>query len=439
MKSKIGIIIRREYLERVQKKSFIITTILMPVLIVALMIVPALIMAFQDVETKTVAVIDESGIIAPGLQGNEEIQFVNAFESRDSLLRSGRYFGVLTIDADILARPQSAVKLYTTEASSLAIESMISSRIQNVYESEKLKTYDIPDLDKIMADIDTKVAMQTYRTDRDEEESQSSGMSYAIGLTMEMILYMLMFIYGAMVMNSIIEEKNNRVLELVVSSVKPSQLMLGKIVGIGLVAVTQIMIWAILICVAAGMLLPAIIPADVMTEAQQITSGAIDVNNSAVDPDFAELAPAIVGLTNVGYILSLFGYLILFLVGGFMFYAAMFAAIGSAVDNVQDASQLQSIVSMPIIIGMVFSMTALNDPNGVIAMALSFIPFTAPMMMMIRIPFGIDAWQIWTSLIVLYASFFAMVWLAAKIYRVGIFMYGKKPTVKDLIKWARYK
>ncbi|MDE7406903.1 MAG: ABC transporter permease, partial [Muribaculaceae bacterium] len=311
MKSKIGIIIRREYLERVQKKSFIITTILMPIIIVALMIVPALIMAFQEVETKTVAVIDESGIIAQGLEGNDEIQFVNAFESKDSLLQSGHYFGVLTIDADILSHPSSAVKLYTTEASSLMIENMISSRIQSVYESEKLKTYDIPDLDKILADIDTKVTMQTFRTDRDEEESQSSGMSYAIGMTMEMILYMLMFIYGAMVMNSIIEEKNNRVLELVVSSVKPRQLMLGKIVGIGLVAVTQIMIWAILICVAAGMLLPALIPADMMAEAQQITSGAVDVNSSGIDPDFAELAPAIVGMTNVWYIVGLFGYLIL--------------------------------------------------------------------------------------------------------------------------------
>ena len=253
---------------------------------------------------------------------------------------------------------------------------------------------------------------------------------------MTFMLYIFLLLYGQMVMTSIIEEKNNRVLEIVVSSIKPAQLMMGKIIGIGLVAVTQVLIWAALISVISGSILPALLPAEVMNEVTAFNNGTIDINTATND---AELLHALSVIGNVGYILSIFGYLILFLIGGFLFYSSIYAAIGSAVDNIQDAGQFQSIVVFPIIIGLILSMTVVNDPNSTLATIMSMIPFTTPMVMMARIPFGIATWEIIVSLVLLYISFLFMVWVAAKIYRVGIFMYGKKPSIKDLIRWINYK
>lgn len=424
-------------MERVSKKSFIITTILMPILMVALMLAPALIMMMSTSETKTIAVIDDSGAIAPNLKNNEEVRFVTPDQPRDSVMADNSLFGILIIERGILEGNPTA-RLYTNEASSLSIESGIQSQIESIIETEKLKAYNIENLDKILDDVRTPVTMQTFRNDKGDEESESSSsaISYAIGVAMTFLLYMFLLLYGQMVMTSIIEEKNNRVLEIVVSSVKPQQLMMGKIVGIGLVAVTQIMIWVVLMAVISGIALPALVPADMMSQAAAFNAGTIDASALDADPD---LLQTISIFSNVGYLLSIFGYLLLFLIGGFLFYSSIYAAIGSAVDNIQDAGQLQSVVVFPIIIGLIFAMTAAADPNSTMALVLSLIPFTSPMVMMVRIPFGIPAWEIVTSLILLYISFVIMVWIAAKIYRVGIFMYGKKPTIRDLIRWASYK
>ena len=436
MKSKIGLIIRREYLERVSKKSFIITTILMPVLMVALMLAPALIMMMSTPETKTVAVIDDSGIVAPLLENNDEVTFVCPDQPRDSVMSDDNLFGVLVIDSNIMNEKPS-VKFFTNAAASISVETSIQSQIESIIETEKLKAYNIENLDRILDDVRTPIVLQTFRNEQGEEgEASSSAMSYAIGVAMTFLLYMFLLIYGQMVMTSIIEEKNNRVLEIVVSSVKPTQLMMGKIVGIGLVAVTQILIWVVLMATISGIVLPALVPADLMSQASALSAGTADVSTLSADPD---LLQAISLAGNVTYILQIFGYLLLFLIGGFLFYSSIYAAIGSAVDNIQDASQLQSIIVFPIILGLVFAMTAAADPNSLMALILSLVPFTAPMVMMVRIPFGIPTWEIATSLALLYLSFLAMVWIAAKIYRVGIFMYGKKPTFKDLIRWARYK
>jgi ABC-2 type transport system permease protein len=225
-----------------------------------------------------------------------------------------------------------------------------------------------------------------------------------------------------MVMTSIIEEKGNRVLEIVVSSVKPTHLMLGKILGIGAVAVTQIVIWALLVFAFMQFGMPAL--SDTMSSAAA---------------DDADLATIMALISNTGFIMSMFGYMILFLIGGYLFYSAIYAAIGSAVDNIQDASQLQSVALAPIFLSLILSTAVVADPNSTLATWLSIIPFTSPMVMMTRLPFGVNAWETIASLVVLYASTLAIVWLSAKIYRVGIFMYGKKPSYKELIRWARYK
>lgn len=344
--------------------------------------------------------------------------------------------GVLIIDQDIVNKP-SGLSLYTNEASSMNIESNIRSQVESTIEQERLKQYDIENLDQIMKEVKANVTMQTYRNDKEEgNKASSSELSYIVGLLMDMLLYFFLILYGQMVMTSIIEEKNNRVLEIMVSSIKPAQLMLGKIVGIGLVAVTQVLIWAVLMSICSGVLLPALIPADVMNEVTAYSAGTIDITTATNDVDMLHIISV---LSNVGYILTLFAYLLLFLVGGFLFYAAMYAAIGSAVDNIQDGGQFQGIILAPVLVGFVLSTSIVADPNSTLATVMSMIPFTSPMIMMSRIPFGIAAWEIVVSLVILYASFFGTVWLAAKIYRVGIFMYGKKPTIKEIIRWVKYK
>lgn len=414
------LIIRREYLERVHRKSFIITTILMPLLMLGLMMAPALIMVLSEPENKTIAVIDASDVISPVLQSDGDLTFekIDNAVSVDSIKRLDKYDAVLYIGSDIVDNPRN-VQLYTQSAPSMTTEQYIRNQIKDAVESKRLKKYNIENLSQIMEEIEADVQISTFRIDREEEEETSSMVSYLIGIVMSMMLYMFLMIYGQMVMTSIIEEKTNRVLEIVVSSVKPKYLMMGKIIGIGLVAITQIVIWGALIGCISRWLMP------------MVTSG--------LNSDNVDLLAAISQLGNVGYVLSLMGYMLLFLVGGYLLYSSLYAAIGSAVDNIQDAQQLTTIAIVPIILGMVFSMSVANDPNSNLAFWLSVIPFTSPMVMMARIPFGIPSWEIWLSLAVLFATFFAMIWVCAKIYRVGIFMYGKKPTMKELVRWARYK
>lgn len=416
MNSPLSIIITREYLERVKRKSFIISTILTPLFMILLMIAPALISMISTPDQKEIAVIDDSGMIGRTLQNNESVRFIDTDKSLDQLMADEDLYGVLVIGADIIRNP-SNVSLYTRGSLSMQLENEISSSIKHTVESIRLKEYNIANLAQIMQEVNADVKLSTFRLDKDESSETSSVMSYIIGMVMSLMLYMFILLYGQMVMTSIIEEKNNRVLEIVVSSVKPAYLMLGKIVGVGLVALTQILIWAVIICSVTTWGIPSLVAG--------VTDG--------------DLLSIFGVLGDSGYMLSLFGYLILFLIGGYLFFSAIYAAIGSAVDNIQDASQLQSVAVIPIILGMVFSMTVVNDPDSTMALWASIVPLTSPMVMMARLPFGIPVWQIVTSLVVLYLSFLFLVWLAAKIYRVGIFMYGKKPSFAELIRWARYK
>lgn len=437
MKSNISIIIGREFKERVAKKSFIVTTILMPVLMLAFMAAPALIMSLSSPENRTLAVIDNSGIVLPALVEHqpENLVLVPTAEPLDSAIRSDRYNGVLVIGADVAASPKAS--LYMHDASSVELESMLASRIEDAVRDQKLKSYNIDNLQQILDETETNVNLSTIRVDdKGEGESTSSFLSFGIGLFSTFILYMFLLMYGQMVMTSIIEEKSNRVLELVVSSVKPTQLMLGKILGVGLVAVVQVIIWAILLGAMSMIVMPMLVPDAVMSQVNALNAGTLDTASASVDVDMLQ---AISYFGSPVAILSIFGYLLLFLIGGFLFYASIFAAIGSAVDNIQDASQLQSFAVLPIILALVFSFTVAQEPNSTLAVWLSMIPFTSPMVMLCRTPFSIPGWEIAVSVAILYLSFVVMAWISGKIYRVGIFMYGKKPNIKDLIRWARYK
>ncbi len=417
MNSPLSIIVSREYLERVKRKSFIITTILMPLFMLGLMVVPALIAMVSTPDEQRIAVIDNSGLLAARLQNSSEVSFTAVDSDLDAAKADEQYYGVLEIGRDVVDNP-SDVRLYTHGPASMMVEQFISGQLESGIESIRLGRYNIDNLEQILNSVHAKVALSTMRIDKADEET-SSGLSYGMGLAMAFILYMIILMYGQMVMTSIIEEKNNRVLEIVVSSVKPSVLMAGKIIGVGLVALTQILIWAAIVLSFTVWAMPAII-------------GSL----SGVDSDFAGVLSQ---LGDAGYVAMLFVYMILFLVGGYLFYSSIYAAIGSAVDNIQDASQLQMVAVLPIIIGFVLAPSVINNPSSGAAFWGSIVPFTSPMVMMARIPFGIPLWEILVSLVLLYASSVALIWLAAKIYRVGIFMYGKKPTFGELLRWARYK
>ncbi|WP_302151734.1 ABC transporter permease [uncultured Alistipes sp.] len=437
--SNISIIIGREFNERVRKKSFIITTLLMPVLMLVLMAAPALIMNFSKGELKRIAVIDESGLVAPALESNEEIAYEPTSLTTDEARRElTDFFGVLYIGSDILQN-SSNVRLYANSSTSLSIESDITGQIERILEAEKLKNYHIDNLQQILDEVKTTVTLQTFRNDKSQEEdapSQSSAVATATGYILGFVLYMFLLIYGSMVMQSVIEEKNNRVLEVIVSSVRPFELMMGKILGVAAVAVVQVLIWGVLIVVAGSVVMPQLMPADAMASVQAMQQGMPDAAMGGMDSDMLQIVAA---LTDLGYIVKIFVCLLLFIVGGYLLYSAMFAAVGSAVDNVQDASQLQMPVTLPIILALLMMIAVIKDPNSPLAFWFSLIPFTSPVVMMARIPYGIPAWEVALSLVLLYASFVAMVWLAGKIYRVGIFMYGKKPTFRELLKWMKYK
>lgn len=291
----------------------------MPILMIGLMLAPALITIFNTPESRKIAVIDDSGIIAPMLQNSEEVEFVNTASTLDAAKADESIEGILVIGENVMTSP-SDVSLYTRDASSMVLEQVVATQINMSIEQIRLaevqKVHNIDNLPEIIGGIHSNVALQTFRIDEESEQSSSSGLAFAIGMIMTMLLYIFLLLYGQLVMTSIIEEKNNRVLEIVVSSVKPAQLMMGKILGIGAVAVTQVLIWAALITAISAYALPAMLPADVMSEVSLLSSGQLSAADATND---IGLLQAIMQLGDVSYILMLFGYLLLFLIGGFLF------------------------------------------------------------------------------------------------------------------------
>ncbi len=418
MNSPLSIIISREYLERVKRKSFIISTLLVPVFMVALMVAPAALMLLSEPETKAVSVIDQTGKIAQRLHGNGEVTFATSGAQLDSLRQNHDVDVIIVAEADAIDRPQTAITVYSRGSLGIATDSYITSQLNRAIEDVRLDAYNMGNIRQILREVEVDCSYPAIRLDREDESASSSAVSYGIAMFLDMLLYMFILIYGQMVMNSIIEEKNNRVLELVVSSVKPKTLMLGKILGIGSVAITQIIIWAVIIGACTIWVTP------LMGEAV------------ASDPETMAMFSQ---LSDGSFLASLLVYTLLFFIGGYLFYSAIYAAIASAVDNIQDAGQLSSVATIPVILGVVASMSVINNPASTLAVWVSIIPFTSPMAMMARLPFGVPFWQIAVSMAVLYASFMFLIWLCEKIYRVGIFMYGKKPTLLEIIKWAKYK
>lgn len=425
---KTFLIIQREFTERVRKKSFIIVTLLMPLLMIAIMVAPTLMMLYSTSDQKQVVVIDRTGMIAPKLQPTTEVMFITEqnmtkAEACRTFNEESGIFGILYIGSDVEAR--DSVQLITNSSSSMILEESIAAQISAIIKREKLLEYNIENLDEILAAVETDIELSTFLNDgtgqEESMETTSSGISYALGMILGMLLYMVIILYGQMVLTSVVEEKASRVIDVMVTSATPFQLMMGKILGIAAVALTQIAIWAALIIAASKFLIPALFTPEVTA------------TNDA-------MFEALVGtLGNTGYIATLFAYVALFILGGFLLYASLYAASGSAVDSVQDGQQFNTIIMLPIILSIIIMISVFNDPNSPIAFWSSMIPFTSPIVMIARIPFGIPTWEIIVSLLVLYVSFVVTTWLAAKIFRVGIFMHGKRPSWRELWQWVRMK
>lgn len=437
MKSKIGIIIGREFNERVKKKSFIITTLLTPLLMLALIFAPMLIAGYSEESTKHIAVVDDTNIIAQQLTSTDEINFeLTPLPLEIARTEYSDCYAVLHIGSDIVTNPTDAC-LYTNGVAAMGTEQNIATQLTLAVQKEKMKQHDIDW--QVMQQLNTRVSLQSAKNTQSTESAESSSTAVAsvLAYVLSFILYMFLLLYGVMVMQSVIEEKNNRVLEVLVSTVRPFDMMMGKILGVASVALLQIMIWIVFIGGVAYFVLPHVLPDEILAALDMMKQG---VPASAIDGgEQMGMLQAIMILSNIKYVGGIIVWLLVFMFGGFLLYAAMFAAVGSAVDSPQDAQQLQTPIMLPIMIALFVMLTVINDPSSNVAFWFSMIPFTSPIVMMARIPYEIPLWEIVLSAVSLYATFIAVVWGAGKIYRVGILMHGKKPNIKELLRWMRYK
>ena len=449
--NKIPVIIKREYLTRVRKKSFIIMTILAPVLMAALIIVPTALMMNQQQDFKKIAVIEDNSDLFKGvIKNTENLEFVYLdnvkVDDLKTTFEQAGYYGILYISPEIVNTP-NAVQLISKKQPPIGLLQHIESSLEKDIERQKLMTYNIENLDQIMKNVDTKVSVQTKKIgDSGEVEDTSTGIAMALAYIGGLLMYMLVFIFGSQVMRGVIEEKTSRVVEVIVSSVKPVELMMGKIVGIALVGLTQFLIWVFLTMGIFTVLKSTVLKTENLTEVSQNMTKSIlseeqqqmaQEQSASVNPDMAEFQQLFTSALNQPWGLIILSFIFYF-VTGYLLYASLFAAIGSAVDNETETQQFMLPVTIPIILGLMVAMGTMQNPESSLSFWCSLIPLTSPVVMMARIPFGVPYWQLGLSMVLMVVTFVAFVWMAAKIYRTGILMYGKKSSWQEMWKWLRY-
>ncbi|MCX6260854.1 MAG: ABC transporter permease [Bacteroidia bacterium] len=449
--NKISIIIKREYMTRVRKKSFIIMTLLAPVLMAALIVVPTLVMMNQDQDFKKIAVIEENSDLFKGVIPNtKNLEFVYLdnvkLEDLKKTYEQAGYYGILWISPELVNTP-NAIRLISKKQPAIGVLDHIENSLEKEIEKQKLSAYKIENLDEIMKNIRTNVSVQTIKIDESGvEKKTSTGIAMALAYIGGFLMYMLVFMFGAQVMRGVIEEKTSRVVEVIISSVKPIQLMMGKIVGIALVGLTQFLIWVILTMGLVGVVKGTILQKANVTEvSQNITKSlmtdeqqtATNAQTSEVTPQLAEFSKMFNSALNQPWGLIIICFIFYFITG-YLLYASIFAAIGSAVDNETETQQFMLPVTIPIIFGLFVAMGTMQNPESSLSFWFSLIPLTSPIVMMARIPFGVPYWQIAVSMLIMIITFILFVWMAAKVYRTGILMYGKKTSWKEMWKWLRY-
>ena len=449
----INIIISREYLTRVKKKSFLLTTFLVPVLFAAMCILPSVIMFMAKDTDKKVAVIDQSGIVMSYLVDTDVVDYEDySTEPVDSMkLR----FDELGLDALVVVSPLDSVQRSVTVASysakplSMELKEGVQSKVNDAVEDYRLALYEIGDLKQIMEDVKSDISMSTYTLDESGEEKITSSEVYMIiSMLLSIIIYMFIAMFSGMVMQSVIEEKSSRVVEVLVSSVKATELMFGKIIGVACVALTQFFLWIILTLVLVGgfsafvgfdSLMGDPAQTEQMMEMAQMQMGGMDMAEMTETMAEEEGMGAVLStLKDIDWVQMILAFIIYFALG-YLLYASFFAAIGSAVENEADTNQLQMPVTVPLLLAFFIAIYAFNAPDSPIVWWGSMIPFTSPIVMLARIPFGVPMWELVLSIVLLLATFAACGWASAKIYKIGILMFGKKTTFKDLWKWLKQK
>ena len=446
----ISTIISREYLTRVKKKSFLLTTFLVPVLFAALCILPSVIMFMAKDTGKKIAVVDQSGIVMPYLVDTEAVDYEDySSESADEMKTR---FKELSLDALVVVSPlDSAAKTvsvasYSEKPMSVDLKESIGSKVNEAVEDYRISLYEMGDLKQILDDVQSDVSIATYTLGESGEEKITSSEVYmVISMLLSMIIYMFITMFSGMVMQSVIEEKASRVVEVLVSSVKATELMFGKIIGVACVALTQFFLWIILTLVLVGGF-SAFAGFDSLAGDPAQTEQMMEMTAQMGGADVAEMTAAISEQDGMGAVMSTlkdinWGQMILAFVVyfalGYLLYASFFAAIGSAVENEADTNQLQMPVTVPLLLAFFVAIYAFNAPDSPIVWWCSMIPFTSPIVMLSRIPFGVPGWELALSIALLVGTFIACGWMSAKIYKIGILMFGKKTTFKDLWKWLR--
>ena len=435
--NKIGLIIKREYFTRVKKRSFIIMTFLGPLLIAAVYIIPILLALHGDNEKRTIAVVDQSHWFERQFVSTENQTFIRlddiSIDSTKKLVQEGFFDIALYIPETQLNIPSSAV-VYSMKQVPMNVESHIKEVMKNEIQVQKLLAAGVdPD---ILESIKTNISLSVIRMDEEGGEKETfTEVQFILGMILSVLIYMFIMLFGGQVMQGVSEEKSSRIIEVIVSSVKPFQLMMGKIIGVSLVALTQFVMWILL----TGVIYIGFSAAVGISHPEAISQGTVmaqEINNTNImDNEAVQNVLNIVHSIDFGTVIISF---IIFFLLGYLLYATMFAAIGSLVDNNTDSQQFTLPVTVPLIIAMISAIYIVNNPDGSLAVWLSMIPFTSPVVMMVRIPFGVPIWQVVVSAIILAGSFIGMTWVAAKIYRTGILMYGKKPTYKEIFKWLKY-
>ena len=440
------LILKQEYLKRVKKKSFIILTILMPFLIAG---VYGLVIYFSikdDTEERTIAVYDESSLFLGQFddQGTTKYYFIpeDKYNELKTNLKGSGYYGLLYIPGNIYSNNQAQLISEKQMPFELVeqIERKLSRFIENDKRQKVIEESGIPDLENKLAQTRTSVKLSTLKVSESGETKKSSSViafiaSYAMGL----IIYFFVFMYGAMVMRSVMEEKKNRIIEVIISSVKPSQLMAGKVIGTALVGLTQVAIWVLLGGIAVFVVQGFFAPESAQQMGQSLMESQGAMNPAmAQNMDQNQVNEVMEMIANLNLPLILFSFVFYFL-GGYLLYSALLGAVGAAVDNDEDSQQMVFPVTFPLILSIMLLFPIAKNPEGQLAFWTSIIPFTSPVAMMARVPYGLPTWELLLSMFMLVLTTVGAIYAAAKIYRVGLLMYGKKVNLKELVKWLRYK
>ena len=439
--NKILLIIQREYLTKKKKKSFIIMSLLGPVLMAALFVVPVWLSSMSDDEEIKIAILDETKELYKNLEDSETIDFTyladaDIAELKDSFFTS-EYDAVLRIPEKGEIE-NNKLTIYSEKQLNLGVLSYITNRLEDQVEEERMKAKGIDK--EILAALKSDIEINTITWNEEGEEKESSTqLTMVIGMVLAMIIYMFIFMYGAQVMRGVLEEKTGRIVEIIISSVKPFQLMMGKIVGIALVALTQVLLWIVLTSAIVTVANIAITGGSDQVDMTQMTQNMGDNAEieQVLEASDSKMANIMKKVYNLPYGMILFTFTFFFF-GGYLLYASLFAAIGGAVDNETDTQQFMLPITIPLILAIVLAQVIIQNPNGDIAFWFSMFPFTSPVIMTIRAVFGVPWWEMALSMFLLIITFIGTTWVAAKIYRTGILLYGKKISYKELWKWLRY-